>query len=84
MSYDIELTFVGQTERPTSYNRSITFRSNGVEYAGTLFYDELEGYDWDGDDLPDTTLGRWELLEELDALTCDQPDCYGCKTRGGR
>lgn len=85
MTYDnIELTFVGQTRRPVSYTRSITFRLDGKEYSGLLFYDEVEGYDWDGDELP-YYHGSWlGLLEELDALTCDQPECFGCEQRKAR
>ena len=81
MTYDIELTFVGSTERFVSYTRSITFINNGTEYSGTLSYDQYEGYDWDGDELPSAP-NRLHLLEELDALTCDEPNCYGCQTRG--
>jgi hypothetical protein len=62
-----------------SWSRRIRIEIDGNEYAGTLFYDRWEGYNWDGDDLPDLDTNDMDFLTLLDTLSCDVVDCYGCE-----
>ncbi len=66
----ITITYNGGTTY-TAWQRKVSFTHEGKEYAGTLSYSDYEGYEWDGDALPDFDLSDNDFYYLLEALSCD-------------
>jgi hypothetical protein len=65
----------------TGWSREVAIEIGDETYYGTLSYDNWNGYDWDGDEVPGADLDQ-NWFYELDSLTCDKKGCYACEQNG--
>lgn len=61
-----------------AYSRDVVVEIDGNSYWGTLTYNDWDGYDWEGEEIPGVEMDQ-QWLYDLDSLTCDKPDCTACQ-----
>jgi len=62
----------------SAWTREVVVEIDNKTYYGTLTFNDWDGYDWDGDEIPGVEMDQ-QWFYDLDTLTCDQSNCTACE-----